>query len=223
MRIILIGEFIMSAATLSYSQALTPRLPLRGVAVVASIHIALIAVIGLSTGESVVEPVTALSVRMLPVADVAPNVPQVNPPQPMQARTHQLPPTPMLTSHASGTSAEMAQESHVATRETQPGEPSVPEPEFAAPRFDAAYLDNPAPTYPPLSRRLGEEGKVLLRVLVEADGRPARIEIKTGSGSERLDQAAEHAVRRWRFVPAKQGSEAVSAWVVVPITFNLRG
>ena len=78
------------------------------------------------------------------------------------------------------------------------------------------------PTYPLLSRRLREEGKVFLRVLVESDGRPTRIEIKTSSGSARLDQAAEQAVWRWKFIPAKRGNEAVSAWVVVPISFNLK-
>lgn len=90
------------------------------------------------------------------------------------------------------------------------------------PRFDADYLHNPRPVYPPMSRRMGEEGKVYLRVRVEPDGRPSQVEIKTSSGSVRLNQAAEDAVRRWRFIPAKRGDEAVSAWVVVPISFNLK-
>lgn len=90
------------------------------------------------------------------------------------------------------------------------------------PRFDAAYLQNPAPTYPPLSRRMGEEGRVILRVFVEPDGRPSQVDIRTGSGSPRLDQAALDAVRRWKFVAAKQGNEAVGAWVLVPIVFSLK-
>ena len=94
--------------------------------------------------------------------------------------------------------------------------------EGTQPRFDADYLHNPRPVYPPMSRRMGEEGKVFLRVRVEADGRPSQVEIKTSSGSQRLDQAAADAVRRWRFVPAKRGAEAVSAWVIVPISFNLK-
>lgn len=94
--------------------------------------------------------------------------------------------------------------------------------EGTQPRFDADYLHNPRPVYPPMSRRMGEEGKVFLRVRVEADGRPSQVEIKTSSGSPRLDQAAEDAVRRWRFIPAKRGGEAVSAWVIVPISFNLK-
>lgn len=110
----------------------------------------------------------------------------------------------------------------------EPAEP-VPAPAVVAapppvipPRFDAAYLDNPAPTYPSLSRRLREEGTVLLRVYVEADGRPAQIELKQSSGHARLDAVAREAVQRWRFVAARQGDAVVAAWVVVPITFNLR-
>jgi len=101
--------------------------------------------------------------------------------------------------------------------------PAAAAPALILPRFDAAYLQNPPPTYPALARRLGEQGRVLLRVLVTADGTAERVELKTGSGAERLDRAALDAVKRWRFVPARQGDQAVSAWVVVPISFSLEG
>jgi protein TonB len=96
-------------------------------------------------------------------------------------------------------------------------------PTLVGARFDADYLDNPAPAYPPLSRRMKEEGRVMLRVLVTAGGLPGRIEISAGSGSNRLDRAAADAVRRWRFVPAREGDDAVEAWVIVPIVFKLEG
>ncbi len=92
----------------------------------------------------------------------------------------------------------------------------------SVPRFDADYLNNPSPAYPPLSRRLREEGKVMLRVFVEASGAAGTVEIRTSSGFERLDKSAVTAVSRWKFVPAKQGTEAVGAWVVVPIIFSLK-
>ncbi|GHU10310.1 hypothetical protein FACS1894185_1440 [Betaproteobacteria bacterium] len=88
-------------------------------------------------------------------------------------------------------------------------------------RFDVDYLRNPKPVYPPMSRRLREEGKVMLRVHVSPDGNPQDIEIKKSSGSARLDEAAKAAVHRWRFVPARRGNAAVAAWVVVPIAFKL--
>lgn len=99
--------------------------------------------------------------------------------------------------------------------------PVTPVP-LSQPRFDANYLLNPAPTYPALSRRMREEGKVVLRVFVEPDGRPSQLEIKTSSESHHLDQAALDAVRRWTFVAARRGDEAIGAWVLVPIVFNLK-
>lgn len=99
----------------------------------------------------------------------------------------------------------------------------APVPALIPPRFDAAYLRNPAPIYPALSRRLGEQGKVFLRVFVGADGSPQQVEIRTSSGSARLDRAAKEAVGQWRFVPARQGAQAVGGWVIVPISFVLEG
>ena len=90
-----------------------------------------------------------------------------------------------------------------------------------AARFNAAYLNNPEPKYPPLSRRLGEEGKVLLKVRVTADGQPSAVDLEKTSSFERLDDAARQAVARWRFVPAKRGDEAIEATVIVPIVFRL--
>jgi protein TonB len=94
---------------------------------------------------------------------------------------------------------------------------------YQSPSFNAAYLDNPAPKYPSVSRRLGEQGLVLLRVQVTADGAAESVELQTGSGSNRLDQAALEAVKKWRFVPAKRGEQSVSASVVVPVRFSLEG
>jgi protein TonB len=92
---------------------------------------------------------------------------------------------------------------------------------IAPPRFDALYLQNPEPEYPSLSRRLGEEGRVLLRVLVNAEGLPEQVELRQSSGHPRLDQAALGTVRRWRFTPARRGSERLAAWVLVPLSFRL--
>lgn len=98
--------------------------------------------------------------------------------------------------------------------------PAAPQP--VPPRFDAAYLNNPAPAYPAVSRRLGEEGKVMLRVFVRPDGTPGQVSVQRPSGFPRLDAAARDAVRQWRFVPAQQGATKIGAWVLVPIAFSLR-
>lgn len=99
-------------------------------------------------------------------------------------------------------------------------EPAPPAP-VTPPRFSADYLQNPSPPYPALARRMKEQGKVILRVLVSADGLAERVELRTSSGSTRLDQSAQETVKTWKFVPARQGDQKVAAWVLVPIAFTL--
>lgn len=89
------------------------------------------------------------------------------------------------------------------------------------PSSNAAYLNNPRPSYPSISRRMGEQGKVLLRVLVSEQGLPQQIEIKESSGYDRLDKAAVASVQRWRFVPGKRNGVPEAMWNIVPINFVL--
>jgi protein TonB len=88
-------------------------------------------------------------------------------------------------------------------------------------RFDADYQKNPAPAYPPAARRRGEEGRVMLRVQVSAQGAAEQVEIRTSSGSNRLDEAAAATVSHWKFIPARRGDTPVQSWVLVPIIFKL--
>ncbi len=91
------------------------------------------------------------------------------------------------------------------------------------PNLNADYLDNPAPRYPEEARERGDQGKVLVRALINADGTVAELGLKKSSGHPSLDQSALKTVKNWRFVPAQRGNLAVSAWVVVPILFSLEG
>jgi len=91
------------------------------------------------------------------------------------------------------------------------------------PVFSAGYLENPAPAYPALSRRLGEQGKAILRVLVNPAGAADEVQLQASSGHARLDDAARDTVRRWKFAPARRGAEPVAAWVLIPISFRLEG
>jgi protein TonB len=91
------------------------------------------------------------------------------------------------------------------------------------PNLNADYLNNPAPPYPEDARERGEQGKVLVRALINADGTVAQLAMKKSSGFANLDQSALETVKKWRFVPARRGAATVSAWVVVPISFSLEG
>lgn len=86
---------------------------------------------------------------------------------------------------------------------------------------DLALSRNPAPSYPPLARKAGQHGTVVLRLRVGADGRVDAVEIARSSGTPALDRAARDAVARWSFSPAKLGDRAVEAWAIVPISFAI--
>ncbi len=84
------------------------------------------------------------------------------------------------------------------------------------------YIQPPQPIYPVASRRMGEEGKVLLRVLISEQGRPERADIQKSSGSTRLDDAAKKAVLQTLFKPYIEGGRALTVYAMVPIIFSLR-
>ena len=92
----------------------------------------------------------------------------------------------------------------------------------APPRIvsEVAYVKPPQPRYPPESRRSGEEGLVVLRVLIDQQGRAAQIEIEQSSGHSRLDQAAREAVARALFRPYVENGIARAALAMIPIEFT---
>ena len=92
----------------------------------------------------------------------------------------------------------------------------------AGSRFlQVSYDYNPRPEYPDRARREGKEGTVLVRVLVDEQGRSKMVELSRSSGFEPLDKAASDAIRHWRFSPARYGEKPVESWVTIPIVFRL--
>ncbi len=101
-----------------------------------------------------------------------------------------------------------------------PASPASPA-SISPPRSDAAYLSNPRPAYPLAARRRGDQGTVLVRVVVTAEGLAKSVALENTSGHPALDESALAAVKSWRFVPARQGNQAVEAPYVVPIVFKV--
>jgi len=89
------------------------------------------------------------------------------------------------------------------------------------PLTQASYRETPRPHYPDNARREGKEGRVLLRVLIDEEGRTKAVEVNASSGHDMLDHAATEAIKKWRFVPARAGGKPVETWVKVPIDFQL--
>lgn len=97
----------------------------------------------------------------------------------------------------------------------------APAPALVLPSADADYLNNPPPAYPRQSKRMGEQGTVVLRVLIGLQGTAEKAEIRTSSGFVRLDQAALETVQRWRYVPGKRNGSPEAMWFNVPVRFIL--
>ncbi|HEV7271315.1 TonB family protein [Pseudoxanthomonas sp.] len=85
------------------------------------------------------------------------------------------------------------------------------------------YVRATSPRYPINELKNGVEGTVVLRVLVDIDGTPLDVTIETSSGNRNLDRSAlQHVLKTWRFKPAMQNGQAVQAYGLVPIAFNLQ-
>lgn len=113
--------------------------------------------------------------------------------------------------------------------------PAPPVVQTIEPVADAGPVADPAPieatlayrtaplTFPSAAIRRKLHGTVMLRVLVDAEGKPTQVVIDKSSGSELLDKSArEQVLANWRFQPATMQGHAVQAWARVPVSFELR-
>ncbi|OHC61700.1 MAG: hypothetical protein A3H93_06050 [Rhodocyclales bacterium RIFCSPLOWO2_02_FULL_63_24] len=106
--------------------------------------------------------------------------------------------------------------------------PPSPQPVAAGPlvlgvELSVSCPERRAPSYPLLSRRLGETGTTLLRVEVDEQGQVAAAHVVTGSGHARLDEAALAAVRTWRCTPPQRNGQALRAVALQPFKFQMQG
>jgi protein TonB len=204
------------------------RLTLRRSSQLASVLALHIALLAWSLRPSADEPPimdTPLIVDFIQPVD---NTSQVSKPAPVirpQPITHKPIARPEPTPVIAATRSTLASDQAVDTPpppESKPTPPAAPaDMPVVQARFDADYLRNPAPPYPPMARRNGEEGKVVLRVMVSPNGTAEHVEIKSSSGSSRLDKAALKTIYRWKFVAARRGDVPVASAVLVPIIFKL--
>ncbi len=173
-----------------------------------------------------VEPLRPAALVPLTPARRAP--PERNPPQPAPV----VQPAPVLTPMAVERTTALPVAS-VPVVETPAAPPTPPKMAVAPalparadviepPHFNVAYLNNPRPAYPPMARRLGIEGLVVLRVQVSAKGLPEQVVVTQTSGQTVLDEAALRAVQGWSFVPARRGDKPIAHEVDVPVRFQLK-
>lgn len=151
--------------------------------------------------------------------EVAPKAPSITPP-----------PLPMLPIVIENTITPPPSQARVT--EAAPTVPVAAAPVSAAPAAPAApagprvissveYIRAPQPVYPSIARRLGEQGVVTLRVLVNEKGFAEQAMVQKSSGSSNLDEAGRAAVMRALFKPYVEDGKAQPVYVVVPINFQM--
>lgn len=201
---------------------LQPRKPWQGsigAALTVGIHVGVIALVLAERGPTVLAQPAPINVSVISDTPQPQTQPLETPVKPRldQPKLHIPQPEIVMAESLEPSTAPVAVASAAASAATS----VATAPAVVMPVFDADYLNNPSPSYPPLSRRMREQGVVYLRVLVSSDGTPDQIELKHSSGSVRLDESALCTVKKWRFVPARRGNQTVAAWVIVPIAFSL--
>lgn len=160
-------------------------------------------------------PVKQAVTKPTPVTQTAPPILTVNEPAPAAAvfvAPTPVPPAP-ISSPVAAPSVPVAA---VASTPPAPAPAKV-----VLPSSDADYLNNPKPPYPPMSKRMNEQGNVMVRIYIDADGLPQKAELQRTSGFERLDQAALAVVMKWRYVPGKRGGTPEAMWMGTTIKFIL--
>ncbi len=140
-------------------------------------------------------------------------------PIPTSTKSVSKPDAPALTPNSSNAQETAAASTAAAAPATASGKAGAPS--LVEPSADADYLKNPPPAYPRASRRLGEQGTVIVRVFISTQGLPEKAEVRTSSGFPRLDQAALEAVQRWRFVPGRRSGTPEAMWFNIPVRFVL--
>lgn len=216
-----------------------PRRPWRHVPTVAGILAAHVAVgwalLQIDSVRKTVAEATPLMVDFITLTPPKPEIPPPPPPPPPKRIVEKPKPTPLITAAPTPAPAPPPFVAEPAPPEppppvvavNTPPEPAPPAPPAPPPppKTVAAtavqYLRPPAPVYPAISRRLGESGRVVLRVLIDDKGLPRQIVVQQSSGHARLDNAALDAMKDARFKPYTENGVALPVWAPAPIAFDL--
>jgi periplasmic protein TonB len=200
-----------------YARYQSSRTRLIGAGLVVLLHIGIIYALVTGLAHRVVDVVRApIETKIIDEAkqetpEPPPPPPQFAPPPPTfvpppEVRIETPPPPPQST----------------AITVTTPEKPAAPPPPTRVmPRIDATHSQEPE--YPPVSRRLGEQGSAILQVLVGVDGRVVEAKLAQSSGFDRLDQAALDGVKaNYRFIPGMVDGTPQPMWFTFKFTWKLK-
>lgn len=128
--------------------------------------------------------------------------------------------TDKVASQSSGPPAKPVEQSGEGKKvEEQPASPPARQVVYVPPQL----LRKVEPPYPESARESERQGTVVVRLQVLENGRVGEVSIRKSSGHDDLDQAALKAVKKWRFVPAKDKDtgQPVSCFTNFPVIFRL--
>ncbi len=224
-----------SSIDLADSGALAARLRAKfgPLAVVLGIHV----VMGYLVYSGTLNRMVDIAIpKVVTVNFVAPPSPAPAPPVPKTVPVVKLPPpvvvpqVPMVQIAVQNTitvpqvAAAVAEKAPVAPPQVVAVASATPAPPAPGPKTITSgveYIQAPQPVYPAMSKRMGEQGKVVLRILINEKGLPDQVLVQTSSGSTRLDEAGRQAALRALFKPHMEDGRAVAVYVIVPLNFQL--
>lgn len=228
-RIIIIEQSnIISRFRLAYSPSMQSKhASITSLLLVISLHAGVLAAVAMtpSTPKPIEVVTPSIQGAIVMAAPEEPPPPPLEPPPPPPPEPQPAPKPKPLPKAPPSERAVKAPEPPPPPPPVEPMQQPQPEPQPAPvvpPNADASELNNPAPAYPNLSRRLGEKGTVTLEILVRANGTVGEVKIKRSTGHKRLDGAALNAIKRWRFIPASQAGVAIDYWYEIDFEFGLR-
>jgi len=219
----------MNAQTLSFGAGHRPLTP-RKIAPLAAIVVAHLVLFYLAQTGLLSRAVHAALPQVVEISFVAPPKPPAPTPKTVPVVRHVAsvtPPLPLLaipqieaTITTPPPQAPRATEAPVVAAAAATVAPAPPQP--AAPKLVSGveYLRPPQPNYPPRSRRLGETGVVILRVLINERGLPEQVRIEKSSGFSALDEEGLVSVQHTLFKPKLEDGKPVAVYALVPVNFQ---
>ncbi len=215
-----------------FSTAPQPQRQLATIAMIAFAHVVLLAAILANPVSHLISAPKQTIVMMVPTAMPSP---PVRPAQKIEkaAKSENIVSTPSPVTVASKSENQDAIQVAPAISETPTAAnhmpvaaaPSIAKTESSGPKVISAveYIQAPQADYPAMAKRMGEEGRVVMQVLVNDKGRAERVEIIKSSGFNRLDESAKMALMRAIFKPYIEDGKSVTVLATASINFSLRG
>jgi protein TonB len=203
--------------SLTYADARSKSLPrTAAIIVVVALHVAMFYALSTGMGSiTLLKPIKDTVAVFIPLEKPPTPQPKIAPPKvTQQAAPTELTPTPVETPILPDLPPVAESDGGITTDAAPTNEGA------SAPPNSFTIKHRVDPPYPSASRRAGEQGTVLLTIVIGQDGRPLDISVARSSGYAALDESAVNAVRQWRFSTNVNASQAR---VSLPITFRLNG